>query len=520
MKFTVATAALLAETVVSKPFTTLHGHYPSSSNHGGGRILSSSSPSTPQDGFMVPARKLEALSVFSSANKKKDEHAMDIGGMLLKNKKQNKVGGAAASMSSSSSRGQKLHGWVAEGRQLQLVNLARQEETYQECDPYYNADPADVGILGCGQGRYCLESALVSTAEHSIESSLGGVCVEMPDESTVDILDTLMQQGPQGSRRLQANDTTIIDDMYEICYGNFSGPSIICDCQGVDKEAYSGSLSCQYQELCANLNSICDDIVTFCYTVTYELSVSAPYMGGFQIQHDFTVPNVFKYSYGVSYAGTPEPDGCTIAFDGTQCNSCAFSQITNEGSGEPAECVAFDCSNTDLGLVDTLCDDYTIVELIIADYLLYGSLPCADGCNLCGPGGYVTDTETNFTFPSGETYACGLVEQAAQAGFFAGTTPDMCVVLPPLVEVTCGCSVGETDITVAPAGPTTTAAPSPAGQQTAMPVLAPDSMPTATTPSAQAPVDAISSAGETRVGFASVAVAAMGWVAQQFLASA
>jgi hypothetical protein len=319
---------------------------------------------------------------------------------------------------------------------------------------------------------------------------------------------------------LQANGTTIVEDMYDLCYANITDPNVSCDCQGVDVELYTGSLSCQYEQICGNLTNVCGANVTFCYEISYTLSVTAPYTGGFQSQYDFTSPTVFQYQYGVQYTGSPEPDSCTIAFDGTQCTSCQFTQQTVEGSDTPTDCVQFDCGNTELGLTTTVCD-YTIVEMIVADYLLYESLPCPNGCNLCGDGGYMTNLENNVTLPNGQIYNCQLVGTAALAGYFANIEPDLCTALPPVVAEPCSCTGGDT---VPPlVDDNTTEAPTVADVPTEMPVFAPVGIPTqspgsgtqvSTTPPAAA------AAGKSRlVMVTTVASALVGWLLQHVTAA-
>ncbi|KAG7343469.1 hypothetical protein IV203_021414 [Nitzschia inconspicua] len=489
MKFTVATAAILAQTTVTDATQDL-----TSSFHGGRELTANN----------VPTRHLlEDLSGVSFSSNKED-HAMVIAKTLLKNKKQK----AVDTFLSSTSRGQKLKGWIAEGRKQQLIGMVQKEEFIQECDPYQSSsydDAVDVGILSCGKGRYCLESSFVSTSEYPVESSLGGVCVDMPAETTIDLLDSIMtttQQDQLGSRNLQENNTTIIEDMNAICYGNFTAPNVACECEGVDVAAYTGTLSCSYQETCGDLDNICEDTVTFCYAVTYSLSVSAPYMGGLQIQYDFSSPFVLQYQYGITYNGSPSPETCTITFDGNQCNSCEFQEASN--------CFTFDCSNTDNGLTGTVCGNATVVEEFLADYLVYENLPCPGGCNICG-GGYMTLRDNNITLPTGQTYACGVVEIAALAGYFTGTQQDMCTMLPPLVEDTCGCEGGTID---------GTAAPSPADVDVDAPSDTPAAAPVDVAPTPVEQPTQVSSATKSSMGLvAATTVAAMGWVLQQVMSA-
>ncbi|KAG7372634.1 hypothetical protein IV203_018777 [Nitzschia inconspicua] len=502
MKFTVATAAILAQTTVTDAASSSIATGSSqtqdltSSFHGGRELTVNN----------VPNRHLlEDLSGLLSSTNKEDHHAMVIAKTLLKNKKQK----AVDTFLSSTSRGQKLKGWISEGRKQQLIGMVQREEIIQECDPYqsssYDDAVVDVGILSCGKGRYCLESSFVSSAEYPVESSLGGVCVDMPAESTIDLLDSIMittQKDQLGSRNLQGNYSTIIEDMNTICYGNLTGPNVACECEGVDVAAYTGSLSCSYQEICGDLENLCEDTVTFCYAITYSLSVTAPYIGGLQIQYDFSSPFVLQYQYGITYNGSPSPETCTITFDGNQCSSCEFQ--------EASECFTFDCSNTDNGLTGTVCGNATVVEEVLADYLVFANLPCPGGCNICG-GGYMTLRDNNITLPTGQTYICELVEIAALAGYFTGSREEMCTMLPPLVEETCGCEGGTID---------GTAAPSPADVDVDAPSDTPAAAPVDVAPTPAEQPTQVSSAVKSSIGLAAATTAAaMGWVLQQVMSA-
>jgi hypothetical protein len=520
MKLTVATAALcLAEATVTSAATgshsnsnanllsSLHGQYPW--QHQGRDASTFPQPN------LKNGRQLEAVISSSLDQKTKEAHVMDIARTLLQNKKER------AGSTSSSSRGQKLRSLIAKGRTHQLIDLVDQEEAIQECDPYSaTMNNADVGILSCGQGRYCLESSMVSSAKNLAEFSFQGVCISMPDESTVELLDSMMlSPNEQGSRMLQSNGTSVIDDMYDICYGNMSDAYVDCDCEGVDVATYTGSLSCQYSEqICGDLSNVCGGNVTFCYQITYDLSVSAPYTFQTQMQYDFTSPTVFQYQYGVQYTGSPDPDSCTVSFDGTQCTSCEFTQILYDGDNAPTDCVMFDCGNTAMELSATVCD-YSIVEMIIADYLLYKSLPCPDGCNLCGEGGYMTNLENNVTITNGQVYNCRLLGTAALAGYFATVEPDLCTLLPSVVADPCGCTGGDT---IPPIGDNVTEAPTMTDFPSEMPVLAPVGIPSGPPVggSQQATNPPAAAAGKSTLALVTtVSSVLLGWVFQQVMAA-
>jgi hypothetical protein len=439
------------------------------------------------------ARKLTEIVLFeSNPGLSKEEHSMEMAKTLLKNRKKK----------DTKKRGQTLQNMLQTAKRQQLVSLYLENpEMMEECDVV----TADSGILSCGQGRYCVESeTLFQGRDEGLDMPVG-LCVD--SDLAMGMMDP--QQWQSQRRSLQGDvdidppsftNSSIIQDMYDICYASniTDAEGVTCDCQGIDVQAYSGTLSCTYQEICGDLPSICRDNVTFCYTTSYQLSVSAPYTGGFSTTYSFNSPYTFQYSYGIFYNGSSEPDTCELGFDGVTCNSCAFSQVT-DSEGSPTECLTFDCTNTELGLEATFCD-YTILDLTIADYLLYSRLPCDNACYLCGQGNYVTNKEANLTFPTGEMYACGLVEISALAGIFYNAQPDLCTVLPPLIDDFCGCS-GDANFTFAPTDvPVPTEAPAPTDVPD-IPTGSGEDLPAAT------PEPTVSAAGANMVGASAVAAA-------------
>jgi hypothetical protein len=285
-----------------------------------------------------------------------------------------------------------------------LLNLGDSE--LQECTPTENAD---VGILSCGIGRYCAESE---------ESSLGGYCASV-----------------QMSRKLQTN-STLISDLYDVCYGPDKETS--CTCSGVDVAAYTGSISCTYSPSCMELPNACGENVTFCYTQTYDLTVTAQYVGEGKSCYIFDQPKEQSYCYAVVMPSDGAPPYCEIEVDGTKCNSCQSTQQLYQGVYR--SCNLFDCTNTEIGAANSDCSN-NIPTLQIQNTLLYDPLPCDHGCSLCGDDQTVVNGGVPFTLPNNITYPCGVVELAASAGFFNGT--DLCTELAGPVAYTCGCTGSE-----------------------------------------------------------------------------
>ncbi|KAL3910736.1 MAG: hypothetical protein SGARI_001976 [Bacillariaceae sp.] len=276
-----------------------------------------------------------------------------------------------------------------------------------ECNP--QDEDADTGLLSCGAGRYCVESGA---------SSLGGYCgsIEM-------------------SRNLQSNDT-LIDNLFDICYGDT--PYVGCTCEGVDVAAYVGSISCSYEPECVTVPNACGDNATFCYAQTYDLTVTASYSGSAKQCYNFSDPKDMTYCYSLTIPADGSDEFCEIEVDGTKCNSCESVEQLYEGVYDT--CTVFDCGNTNVATSDTFCD-YNIPTLMVQTHLLYDALPCDNGCNICGEGSSVTMPYNNLTLLNNETYACGLVELAALAGYFEGT--DLCTELRDGLDATCGCSETE-----------------------------------------------------------------------------
>lgn len=274
----------------------------------------------------------------------------------------------------------------------------------KECDPTDKG--ADVGILSCGSGRICMES---------VESALGGYC-------------TMEEM----SRHLQGN-STLISDLNDICYGPDAYAT--CTCEGVDVEAYTGSISCSYVPSCRDAPNTCGDNVTFCYTQTYDLTIMDQYSGSAKSCYFFYEPKQMSYCFSLTIPSDGTPEFCEIEVDGTKCNSCA--SVDQYYDGAYSSCTEFDCSNTNVGTSSTYCN-YNIPSKQVQNILLFDSLPCENGCNLCGEGQRITGVDVDFSLLNNQTYDCGKIELAALAGYFEGS--NLCTDLSPAIEEICGCS--------------------------------------------------------------------------------
>jgi hypothetical protein len=124
-------------------------------------------------------------------------------------------------------------------------------EPVEECFPSDIA--ADVGILSCGVGKYCIESNF---------SSLGGICASPLNE-----VDGLGTSPGRRQRSLQVvRNQSIFDLAYQLCYtSNFTYYTCQCD---LDLESSTGKFSCIGEERCSFLYSGCTEYERFQYCLS------------------------------------------------------------------------------------------------------------------------------------------------------------------------------------------------------------------------------------------------------------
>ncbi len=332
------------------------------------------------------------------------------------------LGGGSTNGSNERMTGRDLKkGWADTRRESALRNLlASQPGPLEKCDPH-----ADVGVLSCGPGRYCLESQLALgqwMGGRMLEAvaPMGGFCVE----------DTVV------SRRLQdANSTTLneVESMYEICYGDSSAYYSHCSCDGVDVEEYVGTLTCKTEPLCFDFQTyFCQTNVTICSSTSNTFIATAPETSTLTLCSYYTEPSVL--SGCTEYINTPSdlPVSCTMQVNGTDCNSCYLALY--DVLDDPTYCPIFDCSNTAFPENNELCTG-TLPQSMIAFAFLNETLPCPGGCNLCGEG--FMNNPGNVTIGDDE-FSCYQVEFLAFLGSF---TSAECETLADIFEEPCECPV-------------------------------------------------------------------------------
>jgi hypothetical protein len=190
-----------------------------------------------------------------------------------------------------------------------LRNRASQKTAEVECDP--TASDADVGILSCGLGKYCMEVE---------DSGLGGLCVEAADVE----------------RDLQVSEPAIGDycDPLSPRYGAYT-----CDCTNFDVASGTGSFECLFdEEYCVDpAYSICAIVVG-----AADVAMDGSYVAS--TCYDFFKPYDQSTCFEYSSTGT-----CAIDFNGMQCNSCERVDFIGDDDVLENEytCLEFDCTNTE-----------------------------------------------------------------------------------------------------------------------------------------------------------------------------
>lgn len=286
-------------------------------------------------------------------------------------------------------------------------------------------------------------------------SKLRNEAQEYGGVSDVDMDLGFFSRSLQTSNITEPEEATIIDDLLDLCAGEDEVEGFSCACSNVDVDAYTANVVCTYDSTCTEPTpNACGEYAAFCFVETYELDVSGPGQGSSQICYEVTAPTEFSYCYGLMYADdTGTPDSCFLKVDETQCNMCEFATLPSDPN---STCTQFDCSNVDDSIASgTVCGDDSIVVLKIEDYLLYGPLPCEDGCNICPYNGEMMNLKNGVTMITGEQYSCAQLNLAGLMGYFQNVPGDLCSNLPPLVKEPCECTVpivetptAETPITV------------------------------------------------------------------------
>lgn len=348
-----------------------------------------------------------------------------------------------------------LRDFVDATRASNLRNLVESEQgPLDECDPR----EADVGVLSCEPGKYCLETRLALsnglTESHLppvTDKSLGGVCVQ----------DTAISRNLQGNT---TDYTTVIELVYGLCYGNISTDlGLTCDCSGVDVVAYKGRASCTSTPGCVDLFTLpCNTTITACGDRSISYDVTGPYTGTGTDCYSYTLDNTlvgeFVSCTSYVYAGSYIPASCSMTINDVTCSYCVPFNETSYTS--------FSCNNTAFPVYGDMSAPYDTLRIHALSYLLFNdTFPCPNGCNLCGDDMMYVAGTGNVTVDGLGSIRCDYLHYGGLIGLVPA---EQCGPLSEVVIASCNCTM-PLPPTVSPA-PSASAAPTPVGTDTDSPV--------------------------------------------------
>jgi hypothetical protein len=281
-----------------------------------------------------------------------------------------------------------------------LKNILASQEGTVECDPA--SSDADVGLLSCGMGNYCMESQ---------GSNLGGFCVESPMAFDRDLQDGISENYTEPCLCVPpaqyCNESSPYFDYFE------------CDCDEFDVENNTGTLTCKvYENYCFGKYG-CNDT---CGNANVTVSIDGESYS-YSTCYDFFTPYEQKFCY--YYSSALDITECAISVDDELCTSCSTSSLIDPDCGE------FDCENVGAGSSGNSCD-YGFYPPIAYDCFVPEGFVCA----LCGAGMDITIPDGVVNIPTQPDRTCAELEVAAAAG---AITKPQCPLLQPFVTIPCGC---------------------------------------------------------------------------------
>jgi hypothetical protein len=324
--------------------------------------------------------------------------------------------------------------------QFHFKNFREELDELQECDP--GIGEADVGVLSCGIGSYCLESD---------ESMTGGFCAVSIDEE---------------DRVLQGQQLNLFDGLYRVFCDPAGSYSADCNCTAIDSEAYTLEVGCSRADNCTEYTSICGENTTSCISYGFNFNLTGP--GTYVVDRCFqdSLPYFQKTCYQTLSYGSGDAEACVISVDDDDCFSCVIDTRAGDES-----CYQFDCTNTISKRAGDLCVPGVYVAPILYYLRTYG---CGYyTCPICGGDDFVsTNPGGLINLGDGQT-SCAAVAQVALLGGFNETFCQDVVI--PGVAAPCGCvpfgSPPAEVSTTAPVSVTDTGSPSVQG--TSFPTIAP-----------------------------------------------
>jgi len=190
-----------------------------------------------------------------------------------------------------------------EGGRLKKMLVNR--DTAVECSPHSGSTSVDTGILSCGDGQYCMESA---------ESSLGGFCADIGTTKL------------PGRRRQQVVGRLNIFELADLFCNRpeeSGGLTVSCECD-IDFAAYTGSFSCYFGPDCTDFKSGCgEETFPLCSTENLDGVMFSRTNYTYTSCYTQTMPLTgyrLNYCTEFGYTSNTGPT-CAIDVEGQSCNS-------------------------------------------------------------------------------------------------------------------------------------------------------------------------------------------------------
>jgi hypothetical protein len=178
------------------------------------------------------------------------------------------------------------------------------KEFLRECTPASSkVSSADVGVLSCGLGQYCVESS---------DSSTGGYCVSQTTRLP-------------GRRRQQVVGRLSIIELADLFCNRpeETGLTVDCNCT-VDFGEFSGEFTCNFGPDCADIDTGCtDETFPICSAEELTANLVGPDNYSYTSCYTQTLPLSNERFYYCTDFGYTAADGptCDIQVEGVTCNS-------------------------------------------------------------------------------------------------------------------------------------------------------------------------------------------------------
>jgi subtilisin-like proprotein convertase family protein len=361
------------------------------------------------------------------------------------------------------------------------------ESSVRECLPRQTTETvmdsvADVGILGCGMGEYCMESLDATTLggkcinvkiedddvsshsrqpsqlsriqrpllafiqnrhageecdpslapsltpcgphQHCVQndaSSNGGSCVPLSYDSSNKVWSRL--------RNLQQSTysySTFFDFIQYSCY--YDTDPLVCECT-TDPASGATAINCENTPPCENRTSPCAgdySELQYCNQMTIQAQGTSVNDFDFKLCYGYLSPVDMIYCYQI--VSKENLLTCNMLMNDEQCTSCELDADDI--------CIEFDCRNTPSGRKGNLCEHNAMGNPAFLDLL-----DCSGACNICGEGNKLENYDFNLQpilsntldcysplFCDDDLWTCQQLQEVALVGVPIGG--DSCKVAP------------------------------------------------------------------------------------------